>query len=377
MRGTERVNSLADLRVLHVTEVLIGGIATYLNELLPAQIAHYGAENLTVLCPELEVKYLDAHIANQIQIVTYKKTGRNLRSLKNLISSLRHELLTTKPSLVHAHSSFAGLISRLPFVVPSKKLIYTPNGWAFSIPETPFMSWLYGLIERALAKRVGAIIAVSEHERQSALGVGIPENKISVIHSGLSTVRMNNNPSKTDDDHSTIELLFVGRLDEQKGLSWLLKIMRGLPVERFNLTVAGTTNQETSNNAANSLTNIRYLGWVTQQELDRVLDQSDALIMPSRWEAFGFSAAEAMRRGKAVIASNRGALPELVIDGYTGMTFDLDAPDIICSRLLSLTPALLSAWGEAGRNRFLSNFTADQMNQKTCALYDRQAGQLR
>ena len=53
----------------------------------------------------------------------------------------------------------------------------------------------------------------------------------------------------------------------------------------------------------------------------------DGVIMPSRWEAFGLVAVEAMKYKKPVIVSDCGALPELVKDGYNGYVFKMDDED--------------------------------------------------
>lgn len=91
----------------------------------------------------------------------------------------------------------------------------------------------------------------------------------------------------------------------------------------------------------------------------------DALIMPSRREAFGLTAVEAMQFGKPVIASNRGALPELVQDGVNGYVFDLDSEDGLKNCLLGLSKEGLRRMSGNAREVFHSSFTAARMVDET------------
>jgi glycosyltransferase involved in cell wall biosynthesis len=96
----------------------------------------------------------------------------------------------------------------------------------------------------------------------------------------------------------------------------------------------------------------------------------DAVVMPSRWEAFGLVAIEAMRAGVAVIGSNRGALPEVIRNGIGGRIFDLDDPDALGRLLEELDADELRRLGESGRHRWERKYVADRMYQLTCEAYE-------
>ena len=89
--------------------------------------------------------------------------------------------------------------------------------------------------------------------------------------------------------------------------------------------------------------------------------------MPSRWEAFGLVAIEAMKYGKPVIASDRGALPEIIQDGIDGYVFGDE------TRLQYLLSAIkredIGRKGIAGRKKFSRQFTKENMIQKTLLMY--------
>jgi N-acetyl-alpha-D-glucosaminyl L-malate synthase BshA len=79
---------------------------------------------------------------------------------------------------------------------------------------------------------------------------------------------------------------------------------------------------------------VRY--WDLQHEVAELLVQTDILLVTSRMESFCLVALEAMACGVPVVASRVGGLPEVVLDGKTGLLFDLDQPDQAAQSVLDL-----------------------------------------
>lgn len=90
---------------------------------------------------------------------------------------------------------------------------------------------------------------------------------------------------------------------------------------------------------------------------------SDIVIMPSRIEAAAVVALEAMALNKPVIASNVGGIPEVVVDGETGILVDPDSPQALAEqiRYLITQPELAKQMGEAGGRRVREHFSEKQM----------------
>jgi glycosyltransferase involved in cell wall biosynthesis len=114
---------------------------------------------------------------------------------------------------------------------------------------------------------------------------------------------------------------------------------------------------------------VTWLGWVPHHELHVLVRAHDALVVPSRWEGFGLVALEAMRAGRAVVASDRGSLPEIVDDGRTGVLVRPLSPERLAATLGALTRPQLESMGAAGRRRYEDEFTAERMNRQTLDLY--------
>ncbi len=85
---------------------------------------------------------------------------------------------------------------------------------------------------------------------------------------------------------------------------------------------------------------------------------------------------EAMAVSKPIVASNVMAIPEIVIDGQTGLLVPPDNSDALAQGLLKLieNPSLCQQFGSAGRQRLEQEFTVDLMVQKTIAVYDEVLG---
>lgn len=115
-----------------------------------------------------------------------------------------------------------------------------------------------------------------------------------------------------------------------------------------------------------------FHGFMPDDALDALYRRCRLFVMPSRGEGFGLVYLEAMRVSMPVIASIHDAAPEVVLDGATGYTVDLDAPGQLTDRLvrLLLDDNLTRSLGEAGRERFLANFTRRAFEARLSPILD-------
>ena len=97
------------------------------------------------------------------------------------------------------------------------------------------------------------------------------------------------------------------------------------------------------------------------------LRRATLLVHPARWEGFGLAVLEAMLAGLPVVASNVSSLPELVVDGETGILVRPDDPPALA---LGIARALEApSLGEAGRARAHAEFSVARMADRTAELY--------
>jgi len=120
-------------------------------------------------------------------------------------------------------------------------------------------------------------------------------------------------------------LLYVGRLAAEKSLERLLPALRQLPGARLAFVGDGPAANAIRRLYANEP--VVFAGQLFGEELAAAYAAADVFTIPSSTETLGFVAIEAMASGVPVVGARRGGLPDVVVDGQTGLLFDPDAPD--------------------------------------------------
>lgn len=209
-------------------------------------------------------------------------------------------------------------------------------------PHTPVILWLHNEQrtnhrEPATALRaVDCVAAVSGYLRRWIVhNLPVADHQVAVVHNGVNFERFHP-AAKFPTSCQPARILFVGRLDEGKGPDVLLSAAAELAEEGLpaSITLVGGRQRfrETEARAdayvENVLTNLdqlegRFLASVTRSHLPELMRQHDIVCVPSRVnEAFSLVALEAMASGCAVVASDRGGLPEAC--GGAAVHFDPD-----------------------------------------------------
>ena len=108
-----------------------------------------------------------------------------------------------------------------------------------------------------------------------------------------------------------------------------------------------------------------------RQDVPALMHALDVFAMPSIWEGFGLVLLEAMAAGKPIVASRVATIPEVVVDGETGLLVPAGDAAALADALASLAahPELARHMGEAGRERLRQRFSIDKMVGDTETLY--------
>ncbi|MGG1636876.1 glycosyltransferase family 4 protein [Paenibacillus sp. NRS-1760] len=351
-------------RILHISEFTKGGIETHLNEVLSYQASRH---DIFLMASEQNSSPESLQISqDRLCLYPYKrKPAYFVKAMK----AIHRKVKDFKPDIVHVHGTFAGVFLRTLFFFKSKRpiVIYNAHGWAFLMDIKPWKQRIFALVEKTLALRTDFIINISRHEYEKAMHYGLPAAKSGVVYNGVSdTSELSTPPFETDPD--MIHLLYVGRFDRQKGFDLLLEVFNKHQFTNVRLYLVGDT----------VLKEVEYkfpentikIGWVDNSQIDRYMQSCDAVIIPSRWEGFGIVAIEALRNKKPVIASNRGALPEIISDGVNGYVFDFDNKQELADIIHELDKPKLRALGLAGWDIFQEKFHSDKMNNQIERLYE-------
>src|SRR3954463_375499 len=355
------------VKVLHVAETIRGGIASYLNELHPQQQASFGAENVHYVVPSDHRHDLVG--IDDSQITTFDRSGRSIAGLFQMLRASMQALDAFKPDVMHLHSSFAGLVLRPALAARSEgpRVVYCPHGWAFS-RETGRLSHLAAkAAETLLARTSDRIICISGDEFNEAVRAGIPTDRLTLVHNGISKSRPLPHGVATDWTSTKAKVLFIGRLDRQKGFDLLIEAARSLE-DVLDVRIVGASVVNKFDGAAVPA-NVSLLGWLDRQQIETQLEAADLVVIPSRWEAFGLVALEAMRAAKPILAFRSGALPEIVVDGVTGVLCEPVAVQPLVDGFRRALDLDLKVLGQRGYDRFKQYYDIQKTHRQLQQVY--------
>jgi glycosyltransferase involved in cell wall biosynthesis len=221
-------------------------------------------------------------------------------------------------------------------------------------------------IRETWTSTVNAYIALTQFSRNFFVDLGLPHKKIHVKPNFLS-----HDPGRRSSPGNYA--LFVGRLSPEKGALEMLRAWLHLP--HIPLVVVGDGplyNDALQVLQSSGCTHIRLLGRMTAQDTQTQIKGARFLVFPSRWyEPFGMVLLEAAAAGVPAIAARIAGVPELVIEGKTGLLFDLQAPDDLASKVNWgwTHPAEMEAMGSVARQLYLENFTAPKNYESLMNVY--------
>lgn len=302
-----------------------------------------GAEISTKLLAEELSKKHDVHVLTpNYKENKYSKTKESKLTIHKF-GSIRHNLYKkrrTSRSVYKKTKSIFGLL--LNFYVKyssrefSKNIEKMDNEYNFDIIHANNQESILGLSKvktnavkiahlrdyRLLKSKINVdrFIAISGYVKNVYSKHGFPKSKISVVYNPLSSddiskLSKSNSMKKTKTKNNSI--LFVGSLIDHKGVREIPKLSKSLP--EYNITVIGEGPEE-DYIKKNSSPNVRLIGFVSKNKLKNYYKANDILIVPSKWEEpFGRTVIEGQANGCLVIASSKGAIPELIKNGKNGI----------------------------------------------------------
>jgi glycosyltransferase involved in cell wall biosynthesis len=273
-----------------------------------------------------------------------------------------------RADLVHTHLVHADLYGGLAARARGARLVSTKHN------DDPFRTGPFRHVERGLARLAERVIVITDAlARFNVERVGIPARKLTTIHYGLDgpPEAWGANPPDTVPDGAPV-LLAVSRLVEQKGIDVAL---RALPLVRQQIPDARLVVLGEGPERARLEALARELGVGGSVHLPgrapdvaAWLRRADVLVHPARWEGFGLALLEAMLCSLPVVASRVSSIPEIVVDGETGLLVPPDDPEALAAALLRMldTPG---GYGAAGLARARAEFSVARMAERTLAVY--------
>lgn len=215
-------------------------------------------------------------------------------------------------------------------------------------------------------------IAPSEFVRTKFIEFGFEKKKIDVIPHALPLQGIE--PSYVYKDY----ILYIGILEEWKGVSTLIESMHLLKNKGIKLIILGDGKQkmELINKVKElGLSDIvQFPGYLIGSAFKDLVKSSRFIIVPSEWyEVFGTVIWEAFAYGKPVIGANIGAIPELVKENNTGLLFEPQNEKELSSKieLLYNNENLLQEMGKKARSLVETKLNMDENYNRTFGLFDK------
>lgn len=309
------------------------------------------------------VTHLEGHY-----VADYKATGHKLytidfeRSSFSVVQALRKIIAKEKPDYIHNHLWKACLLGSLASLSSGVRLYNQIHNVLFDTNRPAWKLFIYRRLLYLFRRTNCCFICVSQYEINSLQKLGFKEDQLHVVYNGVRPDKFEFKPLPYT-GKTPLKLLFVGRLNMQKGIIYLLKSISALTTSTYELTIVGDGELRDELEffcTEKQLTNVHFLGFV--KDIKPLLTQHHVFVAPSLWEVFGISIAEAMAMGKAVVSSRVGGVPELIIEGEGGYLCPPADVDGLCEAIQKLQeqPEKIAAFGRFNRARLEANFSFQQ-----------------
>jgi glycosyltransferase involved in cell wall biosynthesis len=347
------------LRVLHVHRIGgIGGSERHLLTLLPA-LAERG----------VDVQFLGLDDHSRAPDPFYERLSVPYERLASprdvdplLTVHVARAVRRGRADVVHTHLVHADVYG----APAARTLVSTKHN------DDPFRAGPFRFVERLLARRAARVIAITEALAHFQVErVGIPAKRLVVIPYGLDDLPepWGENPPDAVRPDARV-LLAVCRLEPQKGVDVAVRALARAREREPNseLVVLGEGPERPRLEALAQELDVPVHLPGRVPDVAAWLRRAALLVHPVRWEGFGLAVLEAMLAGLPVVASHVSSLPELVVDGQTGVLVPPDDPDALAAGIETALAAR-ERLGTAGRRRAHERFSVARMADATLGVY--------
>jgi glycosyltransferase involved in cell wall biosynthesis len=317
--------------------LLVGGTEVH-TQILARALVEAGYTVVVCAYYEYDAGMVEAvrRVGAEVRLLGLTRDGskKNLGRMPRLAVALAKTIRDTRPDVVHVQYMTPGVA---PVVVA--RLCRVPSVFAtVHVPGHTYGKRIW--VPRTISRLCDAFLCVSEVAERSFFGnsaVFKPELAASgrrhfTIHNAvdIEAARALSRSSAIDEKRKELRLDgvpvigCVGRIAREKGQRWLLEAMpevvRSVPKAKLLLVGDGALRTElvTFAHSQGIQDSVVWTGNVPREDVLCYFGVADVVVVPSMWEGFGLSAAEAMAMGKPVVASKIDGLEEVVVDGSTG-----------------------------------------------------------
>lgn len=301
-----------------------------------------------------------------------RRAGMMLLRLPTSLRFMVQKVRAIKPDVIYTSQQFYEVL-----------LAHLLSRW-FGIPHVihisyPVGPWL-GRLTMNILRRSKHLIACSEYVRQSALDAGIAPAQIKTLLHGADLQEYAIPKHRAalqglvDWDEQAPVVIAAARLDRFKGYELLLQafaqVQQQMPEARLLIcgeATVGTSHDRVIKQMVTELgltQVVHFTGF--RQDLAQLLAASDVFCLPTENDALPLVFLAAMAAGLPTVACHSGGVPEMVLDGKTGLLSELGNAEALAHNLLRLlqNQQLAQGMGAAGKQRALIHFHPRRIAQQ-------------
>jgi glycosyltransferase involved in cell wall biosynthesis len=320
--------------------------------------------------------YLVKKLYNEqnVEVIKLENLKRNISFLDDLKTFLEFKKIIKdiNPDIIHAHSSKAGLFSKLLKLFPVRfNLLFTLHGFADNVYENKLLKFLVDSEEKFTANLVDEFIFVSKRDRKLALEKKWPIKNNSVIYNGIDKIEWSENAKiekiiKKMKDQNKLIGVNISRLSKQKNpvkfIEFLNRNKDKLNQFYFIWIGNGNLDEKCKNLIENY--NLSEMIYLTGKVIDakKHIKNFDFFYLVSLWECLPISIIEALQASLPIVSTNVGGISEMVEDKENGVLINKDYLDKELIRALKFiyTSDKLE-FGNLSKKIYKDKFTLEQM----------------
>ncbi len=316
-------------------------------------------------------------------------------ALQVLSTDLSIAAATGDCDVVHSHTWYADMAGHLSALLHGIPHVVTTHSLE---PHRPWKAEQLGggyaissWAEKTAVLGADAVIAVSRGMARDVLASypDLDPERVQVVYNGIDSdfyapVTATDVLERYGVDPGSPYAVFVGRITRQKGLAHLLRAAKEVPGQLVLCAgapdtpeIAAETDALVAELQAARPGVVLISAMLPKADVVQLLSHATVFVCPSVYEPLGIVNLEAMACGTAVVASDVGGIPEVVVDGETGTLVHYDEADprgFEAGLAAALTAALsdtsrAAAMGRAGRERAVAEFGWDAIARRTLEVY--------
>lgn len=297
----------------------------------------------------------------------------------HVVAKMKDAITTSGADIVHTHGVRANLLGRLAAAGAGRPVVTTVHSLlALDYPD-PLSRLANTLSERLTRGMTCHFITVSHELRAALIRQGLPGERVTTVHNGVDFTRFEPSgaagwecpPGLGDAPIVAI----IARLHAVKGHRLFLQAARAVlakkPGVRFLVVGEGPDERALVKAAADLgiAGAVRFTGFV--DDIPSLLARLQVLVVASRWEGFGLTAAEALAMGVPVVATDVGGLPEIIRPFETGLLVPYGQSQAMADAVTWILdhPAEAREMAQRGRQVVRRDFSAAQMAVRTVEVY--------